>query len=141
MCIRDSTYTDSGFYNICLSITDSDGCSGTFCYNDFHILRTTNYMIYVNVIPPVITGVNEPNLPDEGITIYPNPAKDELIVNSSNLPANKIITIYDVLGKIIYTVKTNSKQETINCKPFPSGIYILQMKTENGAVVKKFVKE
>src|ERR1035437_305017 len=44
------TYADSGIYNICLTITDSNGCQSHFCYNNYHILRSMSQMVQVDVV-------------------------------------------------------------------------------------------
>ncbi len=97
------TYADSGFYDICLSITDSTGCQSTFCDSSFHALRTTNTIVYVNVINPLLTGTKETDVQTPQVDIYPNPATDKLYINSNGLMKNSMLSIYNVLGEIILT--------------------------------------
>ncbi len=87
------------------------------------------------------TGIASFSIDVASISISPNPATDELFINSNGSLENNILTIYNVVGEIIYSQKINSKEATINCKPFPAGMYFLQLKWENGIVVKRFVKE
>ena len=62
------------------------------------------------------------------ILVYPNPATDKLIVESNN---NGIISIKNLLGKIVYKAKKNSNSLNINTSKFTSGIYILQLNEIN----------
>ena len=95
------TYADSGLYTICLSVTDSTGCSSTFCDSSYHIMRTTNYMVYINVVPPLILGNEGISELIKEINLYPNPATNQIRINSSSLHVNETatISIMNVLGQ------------------------------------------
>ncbi len=83
------------------------------------------------------------NHKNDGIFFYPNPAKEILNVQFKGKLTNepKVITVYNTLGENIGSWKTDEKQIVLETKSFPVGIYLLQMKTANGVIVKKFVKE
>src|SRR5207244_7840426 len=49
------TYDTAGFYAICLTISDASGCTDTFC-NSYNLLKASNAMVEVNVIPSAPTG-------------------------------------------------------------------------------------
>lgn len=69
------------------------------------------------------------------ISIYPNPAKNEININFSNdnsLIASKIL-IYSLQGKVAKIIDRNSELvQTINTSDLSSGLYILKIHTENG---------
>ncbi len=130
------TYADTGFYDICLTATNPDGCGSTYCDETFHALRTSNTMVYVNVVP---VGTLEQEQAQQ-LSIYPNPVADNLYINNGSM-LNGALTISNILGEVVYTNVVSGKQETVNCKPFPSGVYFVQIKSESGSVVKRFVKE
>ena len=74
---------------------------------------------------------------DNSIAIFPNPAKEVL-----NITSEKVINqidVYDVNGKLVksYTNVNN----TINVKDLATGVYMLNITTEDGQVSKKIVKE
>ena len=50
------------------------------------------------------------------------------------------IEIFDVLGKSIHKSEIHKPQEEINVSDFPSGVYYLRFKSQQGSAVKKFVK-
>jgi len=52
------------------------------------------------------------------IKIYPNPAKDILHINFSDI-SNKIISITDISGKLLFEKLNNSQKETIDIVSIP----------------------
>jgi len=64
------------------------------------------------------------------ISIYPNPVKDVLTIEGDYTS----VDIYDVFGKLV--LSSDAKQ-TINVAALSSGIYMLNINTENTITVKK----
>ncbi|HMI08060.1 MAG TPA: T9SS type A sorting domain-containing protein [Flavobacterium sp.] len=72
-------------------------------------------------------------------TVTPNPATEVIAVNlSENVTITKI-TIYDVSGKYIKTVSGQSK--TIVVGELKTGTYFIEILSDNGKAVKKFIKQ
>jgi Leucine-rich repeat (LRR) protein len=69
------------------------------------------------------------------ISLYPNPASSILTIQSDEV-INQI-QIFNLLGELIQT----EKQSTFSIEQLPSGIYVLQIQTENGQSNQRFVKE
>ncbi len=88
-----------------------------------------------NFISIYITSGIAPQSMVSAISVYPNPATDNLQIQTA-LPI-KEIEITDITGRLLYT--TTAK--TINCSSFASGVYFIKATTSEGAVVKKFIKE
>lgn len=92
---------------------------------------------WVNV--DFLTSVNELN--NSAIKIYPNPVKNDLMING--LP-NSIVTINitDISGKIVFTTTTNStKTQQLNLSSLSSGVYFLKMNFTETSKIIKFIKE
>ncbi len=68
------------------------------------------------------------------LQVFPNPALDEFIIRSGSNIRNIIVS--DITGKVVYKETANHTEVKIN-KPFESGIYILQIYTDEGAFVRK----
>ena len=83
-------------------------------------------------IPVGIEDVDESTL-----AIFPNPVKDVLTINYDK--AISQIDVYDVNGKLVKTITTVGS--TVNVSDLSSGVYMLNLQTEDGLVVKKIVKE
>jgi hypothetical protein len=86
----------------------------------------------------VINRIKEGN----NIALFPNPANNEIKVISNQLSVNSI-EIYNMLGDRIYgsTITDNQSQFIINIVNFPNGVYVVEVKTECGIGVEKFVKQ
>jgi PKD repeat protein len=139
------TYADSGVYTICLSVTDSTGCTNTFCDSSYHIMRTTNYMVYIDVMNPLLTGNKEVNLQTAQVTLYPNPATNQITILSSSFHNEVVaVSIMNVLGQeaLSYSLSFGEgRGEAIDISKLSAGMFFIQIKTENGSLTKKFVKE
>ncbi len=88
------------------------------------------------------------NIKSQEFSIYPNPANDKITIETKQ-PAT--IVISNIQGQLIKTfansgTKTNVdhiglSSYVIDVSSFPSGVYIIELKTEKGIAVKKFVKD
>lgn len=75
------------------------------------------------------------------ITIYPNPFVEKIIISVKEIKDTEI-KIFDALGKQIFETKMNNLSETIYMpKQLSSGLYILELKTNNDSVRVKIIKK
>ena len=85
--------------------------------------------------------------PGEGIeefassfNVYPNPVNDVLFIETE-VEINEVV-VYTITGVIAGQQSTvNSQQLTIDVANLNSGVYFVKVVTENGEVVKRFVKK
>jgi len=74
-------------------------------------------------------------------TVYPNPANN--VINVSNTLNNNVnkITIGDLNGRIVKEVKfDNVPNVQINVSDLSSGVYMMNISTDKGSLVKKIIK-
>ena len=71
------------------------------------------------------------------LVIYPNPTLTHLNIDTG-LEIREI-TIIDITGKLIKTIKQNTND--INVADLSNGIYFLKLVTDEGTITKKFVKQ
>ena len=74
------------------------------------------------------------------IEVYPNPAVNEITIQSNNTKLKSIV-IYDTNGKLINQIAVQNNKDVLDIKSFESGVYTLQFVTENGIFTQKFVKQ
>ncbi|MGZ4063269.1 MAG: T9SS type A sorting domain-containing protein [Bacteroidia bacterium] len=74
-------------------------------------------------------------------SIYPNPAKDWLMVNFGAEGSVREVYIYDSAGKLIYTTKESNSVLAINTASYPTGLYNLIITSEGRVHTSKFIKE
>lgn len=75
-------------------------------------------------------------------SIYPNPARNELFLNSKSSTGNLNIKIFNIEGKLLSFQNLELKNQTsLNVSSLSNGIYFLSIEDESGnATIKKFVK-
>jgi hypothetical protein len=82
------------------------------------------------------TGIDK-EIATTHFSVYPNPASSQITIDTEeNIETIKII---DVTGKIVETKTSNNT--TINVDQLMKGLYILEIKTENGIVHNRFIKK
>lgn len=81
-------------------------------------------------------GLNEMSSTEE--LIFPNPAQDQLTIHSLN--ENETIRIYDASGRIVEHFIAEDKSMVIDIKSYQSGLYFIDLRSENGSRNLKFIK-
>jgi hypothetical protein len=73
------------------------------------------------------------------VSLYPNPATDKICIQTGLNNVKEIkISIYNVLGEIIFRKSTSNTGFNIPLDNFTKGIYFLRLDAGNKTVVKKF---
>jgi len=80
---------------------------------------------------------NLPEKENDGISIFPNPATNFVNIKSQN-SINQIL-ILNNLGQMVFEGDFESNSVQVNTSGFNKGIYIIQVKTLEGIVVRKLV--
>ena len=73
----------------------------------------------------------------QNVLVFPNPAQSELFIKS-DLQIEKV-EIYTVVGSLVFS--ENNFKDKISVSSLPQGFYVLKVYTDNGMVVRKFVKQ
>ncbi len=86
---------------------------------------------------PMSTGINKEF--ENNFSIFPNPATDKLNIIS---PDNKIfsLNILNSFGENIYSTKATSNLQ-IETSSFASGLYFIQVNSQNKLFTQKFIKQ
>ncbi len=96
----------------------------------------------------ILTGISQNSLPVESFNVYPNPFQTDIeIAFYSNKKQNLQIAIYDIAGRkinnftrIVYAGISN-KFALCGTEDFCSGIYIIQVISEDKSYFKKIIKK
>lgn len=86
------------------------------------------------------TGIAGVNTNSDQVSVYPNPVSDKLYISSDlKRSENMEVDIIDINGKLIKS--TEKINNYIDFSDMAKGYYILKIKTTEGLVIKKVVKE
>lgn len=75
-----------------------------------------------------------------GLSVYPNPVNNAFTIESKNDLAINSLTISDINGRTVKTINVNAIDNEINISELNSGIYFLNIDTNNGTATKKIIK-
>lgn len=116
----------SGTYT--LTVTDQNDCSFTESF-----------------VVPIMVGLIDENIRGRNIRLYPNPTKDEVVLEFHFQEKTDIyIQVLDVLGQVLLTQKLLQGQPAIqplSLKMHPSGVYWIRVKNESWQWTGKIIKE
>ncbi|NNF85832.1 MAG: T9SS type A sorting domain-containing protein [Winogradskyella sp.] len=70
------------------------------------------------------------------ISMYPNPAKNELNITYRKMTSLKV-ELFDLFGRVIMTKELHNQESIINLSGFSSGTYLMKMTTNDKKVVTK----
>ena len=128
---------------------DSLGMASGFNYAGFNIINTNataipyfpNYRLgpITGSICDSLTAVHE--LQPQEISLYPNPATDQIQVSSSRSLSGTVITLFNVQGQQLLqqTPGFGNVFEVELPKSIGTGIYFLRIQAKEGVVTKKVV--
>jgi hypothetical protein len=116
-----------------------------------HVPATPNTsaasMIFDNLVvraseTDTLLGLDKSIVSNDLFVVYPNPVNDvvgiSLLNNNLEIEINKV-TVSDVNGRIVKEFNSNLNQ--LNVSDLNSGVYFLNIETENGKATKKIVKQ
>jgi hypothetical protein len=109
------------------------------------LLRTTaftaadmgNYVLEVN-INRIPTGVEDLTDAAKTITVYPNPATDNININLVKTTGKTTVSIIDLQGRAVYEAPYEGSQlVSIPVSSIPNGMYFVRVQSEQGTVTEK----
>ena len=129
--------------------------STDLCYNLFTkqqanimrynlLARRSGLIIKRELASSIPTAINNTKLKENGISIFPNPAKNSLnIFLGKPLKSAVTISIIDVSGKVILSqiLPYNTTNQNLDISALANGMYMIQFSNEEFSAVEKFVKD
>lgn len=108
--VDDVIYSESNWVNIDPQTSFSEDCSETLGINEVSEL--------------------------EDVTLYPNPATNQFQIKG--LQEDTEITVYDINGRQIQKQTINPNQ-SVSIQEIPSGMYVVNIQNNSGAITKKLI--
>lgn len=117
-------YASGGHYEVSLKVFN--GCG------DFTI------SLPINV--DIVTGMVNLDKDIADVNLYPNPSRDYITIDnrSAGIKMEKI-TVFNILGGVVYTQEANSaSKHQLSVSHLSAGMYTMRILTNEGFVVRKF---
>ncbi len=137
-------YAAAGGYNVCVSVTDANNCTATYCDSSYlSRMSSANSMVTINVVASLPNGINDVQNENESLQVYPNPTSSELRIRNEELRIEKV-EVENVLGQSLMMFNSSfiTPHSSFDIANLPSGIYFLKATDEKGLQhVAKFVKQ
>ncbi len=90
---------------------------------------------------PATVGIDEMNLFNQSVAVFPNPAKDFITINSKNGNIKKI-ELVNLVGETIYSQQLeNTSSSQLNIQTYSPGFYFVKVSNEKYTITKRLVKE
>ncbi len=135
-----STY-DQG-YGVSIDNNGSLILAGTYVSNPANFggmtIPNTNGNDDMFITKVALLTSNNEIMPEINISVFPNPANDNLTIRSSE-KAN--VDIYTLQGQLVKSTQSKEEETTINLTNLSKGVYLIKVITEKGIMVNKLVKE
>jgi hypothetical protein len=74
------------------------------------------------------------------IKIFPNPVDQYLNIKVSDNIEDSILTIYNVLGKVVLKQKITKSINSVDVSSISSGLYMLRIQSKHASKTFKFIK-
>ena len=78
---------------------------------------------------------------EKSISLYPNPASNQITIDFDVPTTTSKIKLYNVLGQVVGTQTLAANERIIHLEKIPAGMYVMQITSEQGTASKRFIKQ
>lgn len=114
-----------------------DALSITTCGSGCYAFNTANKVV---IIKNYFLDTPEFDQQEDVFVITPNPASDVVSIETKSFSTSKTVSIFNALGQIVKVLPFNEASLLINVTDLSSGVYYVEMASENGKKTKKLLK-
>lgn len=107
-----------------LTVTDEFGCTHTSAPTQI-----------------TVTNLEDNFLDTKAFEVFPNPTDNEVSIELNQSFGDYSLTMYDMLGKVVWKTTTSEEILNINMSHLNTGIYFIELKSAQGTVRKKLIKQ
>ena len=101
------------------------------------------YTLRIALVTAARSTVQETSINKIRMYLHPNPANQILNISLDGYNSEKIIQVFDLMGKVVIREKTMQSSAALRIGTLPEGLYLIKITARNGTVLSqgKFVKE
>lgn len=131
-------YSSIGNRMVCLTVSGGT-CTDTYCDTAFlDMSQAGNGVLSLRTVHAPV-GITE-HTKISGLVLYPNPAENELMLDSKYPMSDVQLTVIDMLGREMISITRWSAPGKIDVSALESGMYLLKISNSQGQTVRSFVK-
>lgn len=119
-------YNEQGFFMVKLKVWD----------NEFRCCDSLSGLVHVDSV----NHVSVQDFSADGLKVYPNPATNQVTVSVDGGNLLQQVSIYNMEGRLLQTNKAEGHSVTMDVEGLPSGVYSVQVRTEQGSLTKLIYK-
>ena len=98
----------------------------------------TSSLSAINAVTMSVTGIN--NIGTSGISIYPNPATDFVVINiATENFAGATVTVNDTKGRTVIEKMIGSSNSKLDISNLRSGVYVISIKSDSINEISKLI--
>lgn len=129
--IADTTYTITALTaSTTYDVYVQDSCSD--------VLGSSSWAGPLSFITTATTGIN-PSAAPYNFTLYPNPAKNKMVISLPVAAKGTTITVKNSIGIVVYQLTTNNALSEINTANLASGLYFVEVHNGTAGITRKVV--
>ena len=132
----DSTYNVASGATNPIRVTLSDLQPNT-AYEFRAFAITSNGSYYGNIVPFTTLTVGIATLSYDELSLYPNPTLDKIFIKT--IFSIEKVSVFDIKGKEVKSM--NDVQDHFSIGELNDGVYLIKIKTNEGEVIRKIVKQ
>ena len=135
--ITDAVVTLGDWTNDAGDYVFEDVAPGDYSYSvtaDGYFDAAGDVSVADDVTVEVTLEIDDTSVPETGLiqlTIYPNPVRETLNIESDGALIEEVRTI-DMLGQVVYSTRVQDYRHSINVTGFRNGVYFIQVTTSQG---------
>ncbi|HOY42181.1 MAG TPA: T9SS type A sorting domain-containing protein [Chitinophagales bacterium] len=122
-----------------------NNANGTKIYNEAQIYFDYNSPIFTNrtmhtigeIYVRILSSVIRPNFQNASIKVYPNPFRENAIIELQNLPVQKTtLSLIDITGKEMMRLQSDINQYQIDGRALEKGMYLFKITNEHEEIAE-----
>jgi PKD repeat protein len=148
-------YPDSGPYELCLTITDSEGCTDTHCdslyvnedglYNGLIGNNGSRAALTINIVNPLTMAIGETRTLS-ALTLWPNPTRERLnLVFDGRMAGMARIEVIDLTGQVVLNwqerVQLGHNRIGVEVTSLSAGMHAIRVSQGSQVVTQRFIRE
>lgn len=117
-------YADTGSYTVCLTVISDFGYLDEIC-KDITYSSTAG-----------IEKLNNKTV----FNIYPNPTKNDFVIQLNEVPKRNHLVITNLVGETVYSSELHKPKTKIDLSNMPKGIYLIKLQIQKTTSYSKIIK-